>query len=215
MYPKKVPLHTSHSEILDAWNVDPFYDHLPAIGEQWYIEIMFWQFFTQNIYITMYWKSSEQNFIVLLFLICGEKVLKVVKDLSNSFHSFWTFSPQCKHYHNMKCSYDNFPYMVTYMLCKENCRNIISMYEYYWCQLLAFAGKRRLSSFTLPAGEVSHVLDTEGSGWIYVVSVSKSWGQIFFFFLRDNIFSCLNFFNKLVKTDICSYKAFTNKVNHY
>ena len=80
--------YRSHSDILNQWNVVLFWDLLPAIGEQWYIEMMFRKFSKHNIYVTMYGKLSEQHLIVSLFLNCGEKVQKCMKTMGHMFYFF-------------------------------------------------------------------------------------------------------------------------------
>ena len=89
----------------------------PAIVEQWYIEMMFQQFSIHNIDVTMNGKLSELHFHVLCFLYRWEKVPKNLKKLGPLLYYLMDLSLLFKNNHMMNCSSDNFPYMVTYMLC--------------------------------------------------------------------------------------------------
>ena len=90
-----------HSEILSPPNFNAIYDLLPAIGGQWYIEILFRQFSIMTTYLRVYAKLSELHFNVSLSSNRGKKVLNSIKMLftqdlrgqlmehSHVFRVFW------------------------------------------------------------------------------------------------------------------------------
>ena len=60
-----------HSEILASNNFHKNWKFVPWIGEQPYIETLFWHFSNMTIYIRVYGKMQDQHLKVLLFSIPG------------------------------------------------------------------------------------------------------------------------------------------------
>ena len=91
--------------------------------------MLFWQFSTHKIYATVRGKLSELHYNALLVSNRGEKVMKRRKTMGQIcpivFRAFWTFSPRLENNKSSKCGSENFPRMLTYILCVENCQNNI------------------------------------------------------------------------------------------
>ena len=83
----------------------------------------------QNVALTVFHKLSEPHFDVSLFSNPGEKVLKTRKTMGQIcptlFLHLFTFSPPLEIDDALQCSSDNFPRIVMYILCVENCQNYI------------------------------------------------------------------------------------------
>ena len=115
-YQRGDQLYMPHSEILGPWFFYPFQDLLPAIGEQWYIEMRFRQFSIHNIYVTMYDKFVRTIFYCIVDLKSrGEGPKKYENYRTNVKLLCKTFFPGLKNNNIMRCSFDNFPYMVRYI----------------------------------------------------------------------------------------------------
>ena len=118
-----------HSHILGAWKCLTLWNSVPAIGRQLFKEMLFWQFSTHKIYATVRGKLSELHYNALLVSNRGEKVMKRRKTMGQIcpivFRAFQTFSPRLENNESSKCGSENFPRMVTYILCVENCQNNI------------------------------------------------------------------------------------------
>ena len=65
-----------HSEILDSYNLYKNYNLSPWIGEQPYIDILFWKFYNLFTYVRVDGKLLKQHFTASLLSNPGEKVPK-------------------------------------------------------------------------------------------------------------------------------------------
>ena len=105
----------------------------PRLGDNYASKCSFWQFSSHKIYVTMRGKLSEPHFDVWLFSNPGEKVQKARKGMGHLcpifFLLFITFSPWLETNDTLQCSSDSFPWMVTVILCVENCQNYISIHS--------------------------------------------------------------------------------------
>ena len=87
-------------------------------------------FHTQNVRCHV-WKTIRttlQCIVVLKSWGDGRKNFGI--SLCPYFLAFWTFSPRFENNSSLQCSSDNFPYMVAYILCLENCQNCILMHSF-------------------------------------------------------------------------------------
>ena len=88
---------------------------------------------THKIYVTMRGKLSELRYNVSLVSNRGQKVMKRRKIMGQicpiAFLAFLTFFTGLENNQTSKFGFDNFPRMVTYILCVENCQKYILMHS--------------------------------------------------------------------------------------
>ena len=123
-----------HSEILASQHFNKNQKLFLWIGEQPFIEMMFWQFSNITINIRVYVKMPNQYFKVLLFSNPGDKVLILFESKGqicpNVLYLFWTLSHGLEKTDTLKCGSGIFQYTLNYMIMLKNCRSNISMHAF-------------------------------------------------------------------------------------
>ena len=96
-----------HSEILASLNFNKNKNLVPWIGEQWYIEMLFWQFFNITTCMRVVGQMPKQHFDALFFSNPGDKVLILVESggqMCPGFsHLLRTLSPGFENNGTFKC----------------------------------------------------------------------------------------------------------------
>ena len=151
-------LFKSHSKILTTSNFNMISKHVPWIGEQWYIGLLFQQFSNITTYVSCVAKLSKLLFTESLFSNPGDKVLILVESTGQiypiNFLLFRTLYPVLENSDSVKSSFDNFATQLTYSVMLENCRNNDPMYR-----VSPIQGKSFLFMLKQDQGNLSRSLD--------------------------------------------------------
>ena len=101
----------------------------PWIGEQSYINMLFWQFSIHHNILRMYRKVADHHFNVSLFSNPGDNVLILVESRGKIwpivYNLFRTLSPGLENNNTLKCWSGIFPYILGMLRCMTNCQNNI------------------------------------------------------------------------------------------